>query len=192
MMKKYFYTKKQREFRVLDKKSSRIPSIKDVKQQMGFSLIEMMVVVAVSGLFLLALVTFFTGGTKSWVAGQSQLTAQRNARQAMDRMIKEIREGEELLSGSDGDTIIVHFPDSFSPIKSDVTYNLSVTTINRDGNPLINNVLRLFFDYYDENGDSIGSIDASRVDINLQVDVDNDGSADIDLTTDVNLRNFDL
>ena len=60
------------------------------KNQKGFSLIEMMVVVAILGLIVLGLVTFFTGGAKSWVAGQSQLEAQRNARQAMDRMGREI------------------------------------------------------------------------------------------------------
>lgn len=168
--------------------------IKDyyIKNKKGFSLIELMVVITILGFVILGLVTFFTGGTRSWIMGQSQLTAQRNARQAMDRMIKEIREGEKLLSGSDGDTVIVHFPTSFG--KSDVTYDLpsGTTTINRDGNPLINNVQRLHFDYYDEGGNVIASISASRVNINLQVDVDNDGNADIDLTTEVNLRNFGL
>ena len=36
----------------------------------GFSLIEMMVVVCILGLIVLGLVTFFTGGARSWVAGQ--------------------------------------------------------------------------------------------------------------------------
>ena len=161
-----------------------------IKNKKGFSLIELMVVITILGFVILGLVTFFTGGTRSWITGQSQLTAQRNARQAMDRMIKEIRGGEKLLSGSDVDTIIVSFPSSFG--ESDVTYNLSGTTINRDGNPLINDVQHLYFDYYDEGGNPIASISASRVNINLQVDVDNDGNADIDLTTEVNLRNFGL
>ncbi|RXG66813.1 prepilin-type N-terminal cleavage/methylation domain-containing protein, partial [Candidatus Atribacteria bacterium 1244-E10-H5-B2] len=62
-----------------------------LKKEKGFSLIEMMVVVVILGLIVLGLATFFTGGTKSWITGQYQLAAQRNARQAMDRMVREIR-----------------------------------------------------------------------------------------------------
>ncbi|TET10695.1 MAG: prepilin-type N-terminal cleavage/methylation domain-containing protein, partial [Candidatus Atribacteria bacterium] len=77
-MIKFLYIKKQKKSILLHN-----------KQQRGFILIELMVVVVILGLITLGLVTFFTGGTKSWVAGQSQLVAQRNARQAMDRMVRE-------------------------------------------------------------------------------------------------------
>jgi len=76
----------------------------------GFSLIEMMVVVVILGVIVLALVTFFTGGTKSWVAGQSQLKAQREARQAIDQMVREIREGQDIKSVSTDDSVTVHVP----------------------------------------------------------------------------------
>lgn len=173
--------------------------IKDyyIKNKKGFTLIELMVVITILGFVILGLVSFFAGGTRSWITGQSQITAQRNARQAMDLMIKEIREGEKLLSGSDGNTIIVSFPLSFS--KDNVTYRWSGTPgdpinriVNAVSSPLINDVHYLHFGYYDEDGNPIGSISASRVNINLQVDVDNDGNPDIDLTTEVNLRNFGL
>jgi len=149
------------------------------KNQRGFSLIEMMVVVAILGLIVLGLVTFFTGGTKSWVAGQSQLEAQRNARQAMDRMVREIREGNSIASGSNT-SITINYLASFG--KSPVTYRLSGTTISRDGNPLINNVKTLNFTYPD----------VSKVHILLEVDVDGDDRPDITLNTDVNLRNYGL
>jgi prepilin-type N-terminal cleavage/methylation domain-containing protein len=148
--------------------------------QKGFSLIEMMVVVVILGLIVLGLVTFFTGGAKSWVAGQSQLEAQRNARQAMDIMVREIIEGDSIASGSNATSITINYLASFG--KSPVTYSLSSTTISRDGNPLINDVKTLNFTYPD----------ASKVHILLEVDVDNDGKADITLNTDVNLRNYGL
>ena len=61
----------------------------------------MMVVVVILGLIVLGLVTFFTGGAKSWVAGQSQLKAQREARHAIDRMVREIREGKNITTSSE-------------------------------------------------------------------------------------------
>ena len=150
----------------------------------------MMVVVVILGLIVLGLVTFFTGGAKSWVAGQSQLEAQRNARQAMDIMVREIIEGNSITSGSNAASITINYLASFG--KSSVTYSLSGTTISRDGNPLINNVQSLSFTYFDSNGSPIAPENASKVHIDLKVDVDDDGNPDITLNTDVNLRNYGL
>jgi len=159
--------------------------IKLKKNRKGFSLIEMMVALGILSLIIIGLVTFFSGGTRAWVTGQYQLEAQRNARLAMDRMVKEIRGGKNIISGSDGDTIVVSIPDFDTAAPDDyyeVTYSLSDTTINRNGNPLINDVKTLNFTYPD----------ASKVHILLEVDVDNDESPDITLNTDVDLRNYGL
>jgi len=152
------------------------------------------------------LVTFFTGGAKSWVAGQSQLTAQRNARQAIDRMVREIREGKEIMNGSDiSVTVKVPVFDTNGNITSygNLKYALfNSNTIRRDSISLINNVLKIsgedIFEYYDSSGikydspsgDTLSII--SKIHINLKVDVDDDGNPDITLNTDVNLRNFGL
>ena len=151
------------------------------QNQKGFSLIEMMVVVVVMGVIILALVTFFTGGTRSWIFGQSQLSAQRNARQAMDWMVREIRHGEAVTSATPN-SITVAVPALGPKSSYNVTYNLSGTTINRDGTPLISNVKKLEFSYPD----------ASKVHIVLEVDVDKDSNPDITLNSDINLRNFGL
>jgi len=151
-------------------------------KQKGFSLIEMMVVVCIIGLIVLGLVTFFTGGAKSWVAGQSQLEAQRNARQAMDIMVREIREGESI-SGT-ATSITVDIPALGSESADSVTYSWAGTAgdpIYRKGNKLIDNVRKLEF-----------TPDVSKVHILLEVDVDDDGKPDITLNTDVNLRNYGL
>jgi prepilin-type N-terminal cleavage/methylation domain-containing protein len=158
--------------------------IKLISNKKGFSLIEMMVVVVILGLMVLGLVTFFTGGARSWISGQSQLEAQRNARQAMDIMVREIREGESVSSGTTT-SITVAIPDLGSVTAHSVTYTWLGTPgdpINREGNPLINNVKKLEFTYPD----------ASKVSIILEVDVDDDGNPDITLDTDVNFRNYGL
>lgn len=157
--------------------------IKLILNKKGFSLIEMMVVVGILGLMVLGLVTFFTGGARSWISGQSQLTAQRNARQAMDRMVREIREGESASGTST--SVTVDIPALGSDSESSVTYSWTGTPgdpVNRESTPLINNVMKLEFTYPD----------ASKISIILEVDVDGDENPDITLNTDVNLRNYGL
>ena len=165
----------------------------------GFSLIEMMVALSILSLLIIGSVTFFSGGTRSWVTGQYQLEAQRNARYAIDRMVKEIRGGKNIISDSDGDTIVVSIPDFDTADPDDyyeVTYSLLGTTIQRGTNPLIENVLtgEAIFKYYNNSGTEVTSPDAtvSKIHINLKVDVDKDDSPDITLNTDVDLRNYGL
>ncbi len=153
-------------------------------KQDGFSLIELMVVVLILGLITIGLVTFFSGGVRSWISGQNQLLAQREARQAMDRMVRDIREGKSYVIASDNTSITITYPASFN--KNSVTYKLSGTKIEKEvnsiANSLIDNVTKLYFD----------SIDSSKVRIILEVDVDNDKKPDIILDSDVNLRNYGL
>jgi len=152
--------------------------------QKGFSLIEMMVVVAILGLIILGLVAFFTGGARSWISGQSQLEAQRNARQAMDIMVREIREGKSYSSTTS--SVTVDIPALGSSSAYSVTYKKIARIIYREVNsvssPLINNVITLSFP----------PTDSSKVHILLEVDVDNDSNPDITLNTDINLRNYGL
>ena len=166
------------------------------KNQRGLSLIEMMVVVVILGFIVLGLVTFFTGGTKSWVAGQSQLTAQQNARQAMDRMVREIRHGDTVLNSQDH-RVKVNIPNltGAGGSKYHVTYSLEngdsverkteIGTLSRT--ILIDVVLNLRFDYPDS-----GNPKKSWVNILLEVDVDSDGNPDITLHSKAKLRNHGL
>jgi len=155
--------------------------MKLISNKKGFSLIELMVAVVVLGLMVLGLVAFFTGGARSWITGQGQIKAQREARQAMDTMVREIREGKLVISGTTT-SVTVDIPALGSDPTHTVTYSLSGTTISRDGSPLIHNVKKLEFTYPD----------ASKIVIILEVDVDDDGNPDITLNTDVNLRNYGL
>ena len=153
---------------------------KIVLKKEGFSLIELMVVLVILSLVIIGLVTIFSGGVRSWISGQSQLQAQREARQAMDRMVREIREGESIASGSDQTNVTVNYLASF--VKGPVTFRLLGNTINREGNPLIDNVQSFKVTYPDD----------SKVHILLEIDVDDDENPDITLNSDVNLRNYGL
>jgi len=164
----------------------KIKMVKLLQNKKGFSLIELMVVVVILGLMVLGLVTFFTGGARSWISGQSQLEAQRNARQAMDIMVREIREGKSY-SGTTS-SITVDIPALGSGSAYSVTYrktgNIIYREVNSVSSPLIDNVKTLSF--------AAASTDLSKVHIILEVDVDEDENPDITLDTDVNLRNYGL
>ena len=169
-----------------------------IKNQKGFSLIEMMVALGILSLVIIGLITFFSGGTRAWVTGQYQLEAQRNARLSMDRMVKEIREGKNITSGSETSiTVLVPHFDVDGNIDSNysVTYALNDTTLQRDTNPLIENVLtgEAIFKYYNSDAE-VTSPDAtvSKIHINLKVDIDKDDAPDITLNADVDLRNYGL
>jgi len=165
----------------------------------GFSLIEMMVALGILSLIIIGLVTFFSGGTRAWVTGQYQLEAQRNARLAMDRMVREIREGKSISSDSNVTKAKVNYLTSFG--KNPVTYQLNGTTIEREVNSaynqVIDNVQSLAFKYLDSSDTEVvlpltpeKALEISKVHIELEVDVDKDDSPDITLNTDVNLRNY--
>ena len=164
------------------------------KQQRGFSLIELMVVVVILGIIVLGLVTFFTGGVKSWVAGQSQLEAQRSARWVMDRMVREIREADYVENSSTSSYIDFH-----TPFDETISYSLSGSSdLKRGSNTMISDVQSLTFSYFDNSSSPIDSSESdkeskvSKVHIDLQVDVDQDSNPDITLNADVNLRNYGL
>jgi prepilin-type N-terminal cleavage/methylation domain-containing protein len=182
-MIKYFYKKKQKKYTLLYN-----------KQQRGFSLIELMVVVVILGIIVLGLVTFFTGGVKSWVAGQSQLEAQRNARWVMDRMVREIREADYIENSSTSSYIDFH-----TPFSGTISYSLlGGSDLKRGSNTMISNVQSLTFSYFDNSSNPVDSSEpdkkskVSKVHIDLQVNVDKDSNPDITLNSDIDLRNYDL
>lgn len=152
----------------------------------GFSLIELMVVVAILSLITLGLVAFFSGGVRSYITGNAQLESQRNTRQAMDRMVRELRHGRRVTSYSTH-SITVQIPEIDGVAGYEVTYYWSGTphdsmerTVSGGTTPFIDDVLNLQFD----------NTKSSRINILLEVDAERDGRADISLNTAVILRNF--
>jgi prepilin-type N-terminal cleavage/methylation domain-containing protein len=175
-----------------------IENNKYTKNNKGFSLIELMVVVTILSFMVIGLVTFFSGGARSWISGQNQLKAQREARMAMDRMVKEIREGQKVVSGSYEDVVEISFPAALG--EENVTFELINGQVLRNNvNILIDNIPEggLTFYYFDDKGETADPVTtASKLKINLQVDVDGDmssgGNPDIEIETEVNLRNYGI
>jgi len=159
---------------------------KKIKLSFGFSLIELMVVVAILALIVLGLVAIFSGGVRSYVTGNAQLESQRNARQAMDRIVRELRHGKRVLSW-DTHSITVQIPEIDGVAGYQVTYSWSGTehdslyrTVSGVNTPLVDDVWNLQFD----------NTKSNRINILLEVDVERDRIADISLNTAITLRNF--
>jgi len=169
-----------------------------IKTQKGMTIIELMVTMAILSVIILGLVVFFSGGVRAWITGQYQLEAQRNARQAMESMVREIRHGKTVDISSTSTSIVFKTPFNGSP---DIRYHLNIGTgilYRNTTNPIIDDVLSLNFTYLDNTDNVILASDSefsnkvSKVHIKLQVDVDGDSNPDITLNSDIDLRNFDL
>jgi len=85
-------------------------------KQRGFTLIELMVVVALLGILGYGIVQFFTGTFRVWWQTTQQIDAQQKARVAMDEMTKFIRQASPVTgiaigqqAGEDPNTMIT-FP----------------------------------------------------------------------------------
>lgn len=169
-----------------------------IKTQKGMTLIELMVTMAILSVIILGLVVFFSGGVRAWITGQYQLEAQRNARQAMESMVREIRHGKIVENTSTPTSIVFKTPFNGSP---DIRYHLNTGTgilYRNTTNPIIDDVLSLSFAYLDNTDNVVDFSDddfsnkVSKIHIKLQVDVDRDSNPDITLNSDIDLRNFDL
>ena len=162
----------------------------------GATLIELMVVVVILSLVTLGLVSFFGGGVRAWISGQNQLKAQREARVAVDRMVKEIREANFIENG-DSSSIEVNYPNALKGKHGDsVTYHLDTVNhrIMRNNNSILIDHIPadgFIITYYDDDGNpTLDSSASSRIKIELIVDVDNDDKHDITIETEVFLRNY--
>ena len=166
-----------------------------IKNRNGFTLIELMVVVVILSLITIGIVTFMGGGSRSRIAENIQLKAQRDARMALDRMVKEIREGNLFSDTSISNTVKV---ERGIVSKDTVTFSWSGNSgdgLTENGSPFLENVHSLEFVYLNSSGiEMVNPQKASKVLIRLEVDLDGDaktgGNPNIILNTEVSLRNY--
>lgn len=166
----------------------------------GFSLIELIIVIALIALAFIGIYNLFSGGTKAWLTGSSQINAQQNVRFAMDKMVREIRQAGYGIKS--GEKMPVKNPDR---IKFRVNFELDETpkeisyylggddvdvlykSIDGGGIPVTNSefsIKDLKFDYY------IPDTDVELITITMQVDRDKDGEIDFTLQSEVKPRNL--
>lgn len=134
----------------------------------GFTLVELLVALAVVGLVVVATVGILQQGQQGYLIGVARLEAQQSARLALERMAREIRTAGFDPTGADFPAIVNPAPTSLT-IQKDlnsngvidatgetITYLLRGTTLRRNAGggaqPVIEGVQALAFTYLDAEG----------------------------------------
>jgi len=160
-------------------------------------LAELLTALAVVGLVFSATLTVFAQGQRAYVQGAARVESQQNARIALARMAREIRQAG---SGTGLSPIAVAEP-SRIVIQNDsgktVTWQLSAGVLRRNAGggaqPIINGVHALVFTYLDADGRlTTTPADVRAVVITLTTVPEHPGAGGVTqtkLTTEVRLRN---
>lgn len=138
-----------------------MPTRRLLRDQRGYSLVELMIVCAVLGLILAGLFVMQQQGVQAYLLGSHRVEVQQNNRVALDLMVKELRSALSITTlGSATDLTFTICKDvtATSPcvLTATVRYQLSGTTLNRtEGGvlvPLVGGVQTLAMSYADSSG----------------------------------------
>jgi len=141
----------------------------------GFTLIELIIVITIIGIIASVVGYILLGAVDAWTFKAKRNDLLWDARLAINRMLREIREIKNLTSVTTASSSQFRFTNIND---KSITYSLSGNNLNRtkDGiaNILAQNVSSLSFSYYDSSGASIAmpavnpsATDIRRVRINL-------------------------
>lgn len=176
----------------------------DLRSQSGYSLIELVTVMAILGLVLAGLAAMFQAGVRAEVRTNRQFQAQLNARLAMDRMRRELHCANAISApnGTPVATIAVTLPDSCPGTATSVSYATVAVSAGRwqltraadAGTPVIiadylvantPSTSSVPFTYYVPGSGTLGRL---RVDLPVNLDP-SDTTTDWRLQDDIVLRN---
>lgn len=143
----------------------------------GFSLVELMVAMAMSGFIMAAIYTLFISQHKTYVVQERTVAVQQNLRAALFFIEREVR-----MAGCNPTGIIAAHPDypgfytanhdemrfkedidSSGGIASseDITYNLDGVELDRNDDTVAENIEVLNFIYLDKNGQPLNDMDGT-------------------------------
>jgi len=138
------------------------------RDRTGFSLVELLVVVAVLGLTMAGILGLLRVSLESYGLGASRVEAQQSARVALERMVKELREAGYDPTGAGVVPIVEAGPTHVAfqrdldgdglvdATRERVTFLLRGTVLRRDAGagaqPIINGVRSFALTYFDHEG----------------------------------------
>ena len=170
------------------------------RDERGFTLTELLTALAVLGLVLAGVTVIQQNALQAYVTGSHKTEVQQNARVALERMAREIRESVGPLTTATANLITFTHPTDGA-----VTYTIDgANNLTRNNAPIIGGVRNLIvnpalplFVYRDANyATGASAANTRRVDITIQTSSEDTvvagGIADTraELTTSVRLRNL--
>jgi type II secretory pathway component PulJ len=173
-----------------------------LREEGGFTLTEVLVAMILMILVMFALYSIFDMSIRVFSFGNDKVEAVENARLGLSKMEREIRAAyPNNKAAATPDETLFFSPTGTNEIKfgldlngnhvvdhpsEEVTYNLSGTTLMRNGQPAVEFVTALNFVYQDRFGATVPYTSAEIV--NIKLTVNKDGRTQ-ELQTDVSLRN---
>jgi len=171
----------------------------------GYSLVEVLVATAVTGLVMSATLSLLQSGLAAWGWGAGRIEAQQATRAALERMARELREAGYDPTSAGIDAVLVAEPARvvfqgdlngngvIDPTRERVSYLLrpGETTLRRDAGggaqPLAENVRRFALSYFDAAG--VPTANPARVaSIRIEIEAGR-GGGEATMATVVTLRN---
>jgi len=171
---------------------------KRCNQETGFTLIEVLIVLAVMGIVGTAIYNVHITGWKAWKFNQTQLNLHQEGRIAMMKMAKRVREATELRQ--DGNELVIKEKDFDNDTISYVRYSLAnnklyLQTDSDDSNwsavskqPITTEIVSdITFNGVDGDGDE--KLDSVEIDLTLSDDSGVSNGQTYELQNNVHLRN---
>jgi prepilin-type N-terminal cleavage/methylation domain-containing protein len=123
------------------------PRASAVRSQGGFTLTELLIVCAITGLVMAAVLGIYMQGSQSFLIGSARVETQENARTVLDTIVRELRTATAITAVPSATNMT--FADQDGVV---VQYQLSGTTLNRISGgvttPLASGVLTFALTYY--------------------------------------------
>jgi prepilin-type N-terminal cleavage/methylation domain-containing protein len=170
----------------------------------GFTLLELLVAMAVGGLVMAGTLSLFLAGQGAYAAGLARADATQGARVGLERMATELRQAGYDPHGAGFDAIALAEPERvilqrdlnengvIDATRERVTYLLRGTVLRREAGggaqPLVDGVRRLVLSYYDRD-DRPTTEPARVVSIGIVLEVARAGPAPAFMGTRVRIRN---
>ena len=130
----------------------------------GFTLIEMIMVITISGIIVAGSGFLLTQGIKAYLTGKTDIDTSWQASMAIERMTRDLHAASSITIAGGGELAII---DIYGNI---IDYKVSSHQLFWNTQVLANNVQSIAFTYYDTNGAITATASAIRyVGISLQI-----------------------